>query len=55
MTLEKFKNYVFEVCQYPGEVEEAFESLYGYGNAPEEPTDKNWQELYEYFKSERFI
>ncbi len=48
--LETFKNFVTSNCAPDVELE--FESLYGYGNAPKEPTDEDWMALKEYYESE---
>lgn len=51
-SLEDFKAYVKENCVTPSDVEEEFESLYGYGCAPKEPTEKDWENLMEMYQAE---
>lgn len=52
---EKFKEWLENQCQYPGELHDEWCGYYGY-EIPLgfEPTDKDWQNLMEYFISEGF-
>lgn len=51
-SLDEFKAHVKEICGSPSDVEQEFESLYGYGNAPKEPTEKDWLNLLELYRNE---
>jgi hypothetical protein len=51
-SLDEFKKHVKEICPFPHEIEDEFESLYGFGNSPKEPTDDDWEKLREYYISE---
>lgn len=51
-SLDNFKKYVRQ--NSPGEISTEFESLYGCGNAPEQPTDEDWKNLMDEYIREGF-
>jgi len=53
--VEKFKNWLEEQCPYPGELHDEWCSYYGNEIPMDfEPTEKDWENLMEYFISENF-